>query len=844
MRPNAARRPPDAVALVVLALACLACWGRLVAQPGGLIADAERPGVDLARKHDTQLIGNDLTRLFLPRQLIVARQVARYGHPSAWDDSGFGGRPSVGNPQAGLFYPPAWLAWRSNSPASLGWLTVAHLAWGGLGTYLLMRRLGGGVLACIVAAACVQSSPYVVAQAYEGHLPHVWAAMWTPWTFLGALSLRRAEGFGSTLLPVGLAMSYLAGHPQEWYYLTLTLLAWAAHDVWSAWRARRDAARLVLRWAVALALSLGLIAVSLVPELAAGGWALRSGRLSMRHAGHYHVGGLNALQLLGPRALGGPADYRGETNAWETLLSIGLVPLILGILSAATHGRSGRIVRVWAWLLLVTVAFACGRSLGLFALLYEVIPGMDRFRVPSRSLFLASLAASVLAGFGIEAVLADRWRNGRLARLGGRSQLVFGLIVLTGALASAHVGGRSGVEVARWLGGMSRLARDPIFWTALVGSGLALGMARFAPGRRKLAAKLLVGLAMAELSANGLTWGRVSPASRFLGPDPIGRAIVDASKDVEGPFRIRAADTIYPDLRAFSRGFDKTDSHDSFQIQHAADLYSCLYPLFRDEPPPLLALPMGEALAEYRRQVRQGVLDRMAVAFLVAPAEARDAGWPVVAEGVSDGHAFVIHRNMTALPRAYVVPEVEIYSGDPVEALSAFRRVDARRAVLMTEDPFRDSTGARQAFRPAAWTSTDPDRPVLRVVTEAPGLLVVADTWMPGWSATVDGRPAPVLRGNHAQRVIPLPRPGQHEIVLTYEPPGLILGASLGAGSLLLLFAWSGLGLIRSGPSGRRLATHQGWETGGPAIAGPLGSDPVETGVRPNRCASSDTIRP
>ena len=50
----------------------------------------------------------------------------------------------------------------------------------------------------------------------------------------------------------------------------------------------------------------------------------------------------------------------------------------------------------------VAVVFAGGRQLGLFALMYEVVPGMDRFRVPARSLFLAGLGASVLAGFGVD----------------------------------------------------------------------------------------------------------------------------------------------------------------------------------------------------------------------------------------------------------------------------------------------------------------------------------------------------------------------------------------------------------------------------------------------------------
>ena len=72
----------------------------------------------------------------------------------------------------------------------------------------------------------------------------------------------------------------------------------------------------------------------------------------------------------------------------------------------------------------------------------------------------------------------------------------------------------------------------------------------------------------------------------------------------------------------------------------------------------------------------------------------------------------------------------------------------------MTVDPLAGlASGPRQPFTAAEWTSNDPDRPALFVTTQAPGLLVVADTWMPGWTATVDGRPAPVLRGNYAQRV-------------------------------------------------------------------------------------------
>jgi uncharacterized membrane protein YfhO len=111
----------------------------------------------------------------------------------------------------------------------------------------------------------------------------------------------------------------------------------------------------------------------------------------------------------------------------------------------------------------------------------------------------------------------------------------------------------------------------------------------------------------------------------------------------------------------------------------------------------------------------------------------------------------------------------------------------------MPLDPLGPDGSYRQPFTPAEWTSTNPDRVVIRVATEAPGLLVVADTWMPGWSAEVDGQPQPVLRGNRAQRVIPLLSPGRHEVILTYRPPGLLVGMGLTVTSALI---WATLSIL------------------------------------------------
>ena len=71
---------------------------------------------------------------------------------------------------------------------------------------------------------------------------------------------------------------------------------------------------------------------------------------------------------------------------------------------------------------------------------------------------------------------------------------------------------------------------------------------------------------------------------------------------------------------------------------------------------------------------------------------------------------------------------------------------------------------------------------------EGPGLLVVAQSWDPGWSASLDGAAAPILRVDHAQLGIVLPA-GPHRVALRYRTRGLL------AGTWLAVAAAAGLAL-------------------------------------------------
>jgi hypothetical protein len=628
-------------------------------------------------------------------------------------------------------------------------------------------------------------------------------------------------------LPPILTLTYLTGHPQEWFLLVITLSVGIAADAVSILlQGRRGILPGLGRlasWAVILATTLCLAAIELVPTLKVLPWVQKGAPIDggLVVPKNYQVNLASGFQLLSPEALGGPGDYFGVDNYWESVLSVGFVPLVLIVVAAVADHRLSR-VRGWVAMVALSVWFATGRQFGPFGLLYWLLPGMGWFRVPARSLFLASLGAAILAGYGLEALqvrLSDthKWRRfgSRLASIGA---LLIGLLALFNTLCAPGGSGwriedvlssennevrekaagalnpwafRASKNALRVWWATGRILHDPPFWITVsaLSATISLGCLSSRWPIRRSAVNLIGLLALGELAWHGFALIRVAPVETFFGPDPICESLLllDPKAPSGEPPRVRARDAFFLDLQAVRYGVEKTNINDVFQLAHAAMLYETLYPV-ATRVSPLPETPMSWAVDDDRRQIRQGVFDRMAVSYLVSDRVEADPAWPVVGKGSRHERSFVIQRNPTAMPRSYTVPRAKVVPDDPAMVLSRFRSSDPREVVLMNHDPLAFfSNEFRQPFTPARWLSIDPDRPVLEVTCQAPGLLVIADTWMPGWSANVDGKPSTILRGNYAQRVIPLEKPGHHIITLRYRPPGFELGLAI---TLCSVMAW------------------------------------------------------
>lgn len=96
-----------------------------------------------------------------------------------------------------------------------------------------------------------------------------------------------------------------------------------------------------------------------------------------------------------------------------------------------------------------------------------------------------------------------------------------------------------------------------------------------------------------------------------------------------------------------------------------------------------------------------------------------------------------------------------------------------------------------------------------------PALLVVSEGWFPGWRATVDGKPVPVIHANGLTLGVPV-GPGDHDVRLRYRPPGLAAGTLISATTLALLLvtAWAQRQrrIRRDGAGGRAKSLQSDWD--------------------------------
>ncbi len=154
-----------------------------------------------------------------------------------------------------------------------------------------------------------------------------------------------------------------------------------------------------------------------------------------------------------------------------------------------------------------------------------------------------------------------------------------------------------------------------------------------------------------------------------------------------------------------------------------------------------------------------------------------------------------VYENLDVQPRAFLVHRALIALEDGTGlALMRDETFDPTAELILDEEPPAEAGGAHstealggsngEEF--ARVLSYAPERVEIEVQAQRQGYLVLTDAWYPGWTATVDGVPAPIYRANVLFRAVAVDA-GLHRVTFDFRPASLRVGAIVSSGGLAAL---------------------------------------------------------
>jgi len=719
-----------------------------------------------------------------------------------WNPFVFLGMPSFGsgtyNP---LIYPPDWpvaILQKILPLPEMTWLLLYYFL-GGLFLFLLAREWGARSEAALLGAVAFVFAPNLVAVGSHGHGSQLVDSAYLPlMLWLAARWTKRGRLVDLGWLALAGGFQLLRGHVQICFYTWLAIAIFTIIDV--AWTLRDPAerGRHLARAAgigVAAVLAFGVSAFYSLPLRDYARWSIRGGSEGGGGGLQWATGWSLSLRELPTIAIPGWAGYGGETY-WGGMpftdypnAYLGLIPVLLALPAFFAARAISIRVRVFALVLAFFSLFiAFGHNSPVYGFLYAHLPLFNKFRIPVMVLVLFQLAAALGLAWGWTAVLdtgsarSDVAKGAKaaptpLTRFFPTTAALLVLALLAAAAASAFHDGYVKLAISSHAGFTPELAETAFRgFVADLGKGAALGL--LAIGAAWLAAKGKMPATLASAAVLILLLIELLPVSgRVMAPvigdraqrnQEIGRDDVVDFLAKQGPIG---------SFRILPLAEPLTNRYAGFGIASIDGYHAAKPRLFQD----------FQDRSDLRFNL--GWLRLLDVRFIVSPQPFQDL--PPYLRQVFAGTQ-TVYENLLALPRATLIDRYRVVQPEKAILDSvANGTAESSQVTFLTSDPAMPmGKMGRAGVRMVSYRLDDV---TLQTDTQGPAILRLADLWYPDWTATVDGRPVPILRADYLLRGVVVPA-GRHEVKFTFRSPAMRQGLAIS-----IVCALVALGMIVAG---------------------------------------------
>jgi hypothetical protein len=657
-----------------------------------------------------------------------------------WDPTSWFGQPLFGQAQPGSAYPPNWLLFLM--PLRHGWLRESVLHWyyvlirffAALTSYALCRELGRSRAASVLGACLYALGGYVGNTVWP---QMVQGAVWSPLALLYLLRAEKGERRWSSALLSGffLVIGWLGGHHQMNLFVSLAIAgiwAWLClRRVFDEGRPNGSMIKLAAASLIVAALASGF---QTLPTAEYGRLAVRwtSGETPFHfdEATPYTVHSEYALHPVGLLGIFIPNVEPG----WPPY--VGIAGFMLALVGAVLAWREQQ-VRWLAMMSLGGILLALGPNSLLHGVLYALAPLVEKSRVPAAATIVFTLGLAPLAAFGLDAL--PRPESSAWSQRAGRV-----LLAVCCVLSAASL-----IFLAAKI--QNQIYDHRMMVTALAAAVAAAVLAGWRSGALSAGAgkAAFIGLALFEL-ANVTNYQLPNVAV------PAQNTMLHLLGD-------------HGDVAAFIRGrgeqarveYDEAEIPYNFGAWWGLDTTVAV-------GASVLANVWGMDLFSERTR------DFFGVRFHLGKTPNRK-GQREVLKGA---HGVNVFENYSAFPRAWSVHRAVVVPAEQVPLRFRDTSVDLRRTAILWAEP-------RPALEDCRADADDVDMPVhqpnyVRITARlgCRGMVILTDSFFPGWRATVDGRAVEIVEAYGGVRGVPVDR-GVHVVEMRYRPLSVMLGGAM-----------------------------------------------------------------
>ena len=675
------------------------------------------------------------------------------GRVPLWDPYMWNGQPLIGQAQPGTAYPLNWLLF--SLPQRDGWIKLSWLHWyfvamhwmAAVFMYWLLRDLGLRRIASIAGGMVFALSGFM------GHID--WPQMlnggvWFPLVILFLLRVFRGVRPVSSAALSGLFLGFawLSGHHQVPTYIGLSVAAlWLFHIL----RKGQIHWNFVRLAALSAAFAIAGGALQILPAYEYGHRAKRwvggdepvGWNQEVPYSVHREYS-FNAVSVLGIVIPG----WHRNAPAYLGISAFAFACLSIAMLWRDFH------IKLFAFLGIGGLLLALGEANVLHGILYSLAPLVEKARSPSMAAIIFNFSFSALTAYFLNHI--SNIAEGLWPRRFTHGLAAFAAVLFLGMWARAMVVGPNGL-------GDERMILTAGF--ALLAAGL-LAAWRNASLPATTIAVLAAILMTVEL---GIVTGAHLPhrldkhRTIFLNKMQQHHELAAFLKR-QGLVRTEIADDGIP--------FNFGDWHGIETYRgYLASITENLHRLEMDEPRMLQMFSVKYTVRKEPQRVDQE---------MVYKAE----------------NGLNVYLNPGAFPRSWVVHEVRAWNDENVlRAALRDPNVDLLTVAFAGKPPANlEQCAGEDGVQVKSHTSGGV---TLEARLGCRGVVVLNDTYYPGWRAQVDGRPAEIIELNGAIRGVVVER-GLHRVDFRYRPASVIVGAILTLAALLAAVALAVIGARRA----------------------------------------------